>query len=138
MGMSAFVIRWLVTTLAVFVAELLVPGVNCAGWGALFLASLLLGILNAFVRPALLLLSLPWIVVTMGLFILLLNALLLWFVATIVPGFTVDGFWSAVFGAIVISLVSWPLSCFFRTSDGSVHAITHHPKLKQAKARIVE
>jgi putative membrane protein len=106
--------------------------------GALLGASLLLGIINAFVRPILLLLSLPFIIVTMGLFIFVVNALLLELVSKIIPSFYVAGFWSAFFGAIIISLVSWILSSFFRTSDGKIHAITHHPAMKKAVARTLE
>lgn len=127
----------------------------CAAWlvrgisfndniGVLLGASLLLGIINALVRPFLLLLSIPFIIVTMGLFIFVVNAFLLMIVSSIVPGFEVDGFWSAFFGAIIVSLVSWILSSFFRTSDGKVHLITHHervrkgPAIKQADARVVD
>ncbi|HEY5707518.1 MAG TPA: phage holin family protein [Terrimicrobiaceae bacterium] len=136
--MTAFVIRWLVTTIAVLVAERLIPGIDCDGWGALLGASLLLGIINAFVRPILLLLSLPFIIVTMGLFIFVINALLLLLVSKIVPAFQVAGFWSAFFGAIIISLVSWVLSSLFRGSDGKIHVITHHSAVKQANARVIE
>ena len=136
--MTAFVIRWLVTTVAVLVAAHVIPGVSYEGWGTLLGASLLLGIINAFVRPILLLLSLPFIIVTMGLFIFVINALLLMLVSKIVPAFQVSGFWSAFFGAIVISLVSWLLSSFFRGSDGKIHAITHHATIKQANARVIE
>jgi putative membrane protein len=136
--MTAFVIRWLVTTIAVLVAAHLVPGIGYEGWGALLGASLLLGIINAFVRPILLLLSLPFIIVTMGLFIFVINALLLLLVSKIVPAFHVAGFWSAFFGAIIISLVSWILSSFFRGSDGKIHVITHHTAVKQANARVIE
>jgi putative membrane protein len=101
-------------------------------------ASLLLGIANAFVRPLLLLLSIPFIILTMGLFIFVVNALLLLFVSHLIPSFEVSGFWSAFFGAIIISIVSWLLSSFFRTSDGRVHAITHHPSIKKANARVIE
>ncbi|HEY5770080.1 MAG TPA: phage holin family protein [Terrimicrobium sp.] len=134
----AFVIRWLVTTIAVLVAAHLIPGIGYDGWGALLGASLLLGIINAFVRPILLLLSLPFIIITMGLFIFVVNALLLLLVSQIVPAFQVAGFWSAFFGAIVISLVSWILSSFFRGSDGKIHVITHHTAVKQANARVIE
>jgi len=134
----AFLIRWLVTTIAVFAAEKLIPGIHCNSAGALLGASLLLGIVNAFVRPILLLLSIPFIIVTMGLFILVVNALMLMLVAQIVPSFSVDGFWNAFFGSIVISLVSWILSSFFRTSDGKIHTITHHPSIKKADARVIE
>ena len=136
--MTAFLIRWLVTTIAVFAAEKLIPGIHCTSAGALLGASLLLGIINAFVRPVLLLLSIPFIIVTMGFFILVVNALLLMLVAQIVPSFAVDGFWSALFGSIVISFVSWILSSFFRTSDGKIHTITHHPSIKKANARVIE
>lgn len=136
--MTAFVIRWLVTTLAVFVAAHVIPGISYSGWGVLVGASLLLGIINAFVRPVLLLLSFPFIIVTLGLFILVVNALLLLLTSSLIPGFVVAGFWNAFFGAIVISLVSWPLSCFFRTSDGHMRVITHHPSIKQANARVLE
>jgi putative membrane protein len=136
--MTAFVIRWLVTTIAVLVAAHLIPGIGYDGWGALLGASLLLGIINAFVRPILLLLSLPFIIITMGLFIFVINALLLLLVSKIVPAFHVAGFWSAFFGAIIISLVSWILSSFFRGSDGRIHVITHHTAVKQANARVIE
>ncbi len=133
--MVAFLIRWAVTTVAVFAAVKVVPGIHCGTTEALLGASLLLGIINAFVRPVLLLLSLPFIIVTMGLFIFVVNALLLKLVSALIPGFYVDGFWSAFFGAIIIGIVSWILSSFFRSSDGSIHAITHHPAIKKANAR---
>ena len=135
--MMAFLIRWMVTTIAVFVAVQLPLGMHCESTGALLGASLLLGIINAFVRPVLLLLSLPFIIVTMGLFIFVVNALLLLLVSKLVPAFVVGGFWSAFFGAIVIGIVSWALSSFFRTSDGRIHAITHHPAIKKADARTI-
>ena len=136
--MAAFLIRWFVTTVAVFVATKLVPGIKCEPVGALVGASLLLGIINAFVRPVLLLLSLPFIIVTMGLFIFVVNALLLELVSKIIQPFQVAGFVSAFFGAIIISLVSWILSAFFRASDGKIHAISHHPNIQKAIARTIE
>lgn len=135
--MVAFLIRWIVTTVAVFAAERLLPGIRCDSAGALLGASLLLGIINAFVRPVLLLLSLPFIIVTMGLFIVVVNALLMLFVSSVIPAFHVDGFWDAFFGSIIVSIVSWALSSFFRTSDGKIHAITHHPAIKQANAKTI-
>ena len=136
--MTAFVLRWLVTTVAVFVAEKLIPGIYCDNLTALLGASLLLGIINAFVRPFLLLLSLPFIILTMGVFIFVVNALLLMLVSSLIPSFHVEGFWNAFFGAIIISLVSWILSSFFRGSDGKIHSITHHPTIKPARARVIE
>ena len=126
------------TTFAVFVAAPIV-GINYGERvGCLLGASLLLGIANAFIRPILLLLSLPLILVTLGVFILIINALMLKFVSEIVPCFKVHGFWSAVFGAIIISLVSWLLSAFFRSSDGRVHVLTHHAQIKQVRGRVIE
>lgn len=136
--MTAFVLRWIVTTIAVLVAAHLRIGISYEGWTALLCASLLLGIINAFVRPVLLLLSFPFIIVTLGIFIFVINALLLLLVSKIVPGFLVSGFWSAFFGAIIISIVSWALSSFFRGSDGRIHAITYHPSIKRADARVIE
>ncbi len=136
--MTAFLVRWLITSVSVLVAAHVIPGISYSGWGALVGASLLLGIINAFVRPVLLLLSLPFIIVTMGLFIFVVNALLLMFVSAMIPSFHVAGFWSAFFGAIVVGIVSWILSSFFRGSDGKIHSITHHSGPKPANARVIE
>ena len=93
--MRHFVFRWIATTIAVFVAAPIV-GINYGdSLGCLLGASLLLGIINAFVRPVLLLLSLPLILVTLGVFILIINALMLKFVGEIMPCFEVPGFWRA-------------------------------------------
>ena len=136
--MMAFVLRWLVTAVAVLVAAKLIPGISYDGFSALLGASLLLGIINAIVRPILLLLSLPFIIVTMGLFIFVVNALLMLLVSALIPTFHVDGFGSAFFGSIIVSLVSWLLSSFFRDHEGRIHAITHHPTVKKANARVID
>jgi putative membrane protein len=136
--MKPFLIRWLVTTLAVFLTAHIVPGIQYDTMGALLCASLLLGIVNALVRPVLLLLSLPLILVTMGFFILVINALMLKLVAGLVAGFHVETFWTAFFGAILIGFVSWILNSFFRGSDGRVHVITHHSQIRQATGRTID
>ena len=136
--MRHFVFRWAVTTIAVMVASSVIRGIRYDTVAALIGASLLLGILNAFVRPFLLLLSVPLILVTLGVFILILNALLLLVVPSIVVGFHVDGFWNAFWGAIIISIVSWILSAFFRGSDGRVHVLTQHTQIRRVRGRIVE
>ena len=136
--MRHFVFRWIVTTFAVFVAAPIV-GINYGDRiGCLLGASLLLGIVNAFIRPILLLLSLPLILVTLGVFILIINALMLKVVGAVVPCFEVPGFWSAFFGAIIISIVSWLLSAFFRGSDGRVHVLTHHTQVRRVQGRVIE
>jgi len=137
-GMKQFVLRWAVTTIAVMVASSVIRGIHYDTVAALIGASLLLGILNAFVRPFLLILSAPLILLTLGLFIFVLNGLLLLLVHTVVIGFHVDGFWSAFWGAIVISVVSWILSAFFRGSDGRVHVLTHHTEARQVRGRVLE
>lgn len=140
--MRPFLIRWLLTTIAVAIAVKL-TGMRCDSLGALIGASLLLGIINALVRPVLLLLSLPFIVVTLGFFILVINALLMWLVGSIVRGFYVDGFWQAFFGALIVTIVSWGLSAFFKASDGHYYSISHHTRLegggeKRVEGRVVE
>ena len=120
------------------VASSLIHGIRYDTVSALIGASLLLGILNAFVRPFLLILSAPVILLTLGFFILILNGLLLLLVPSVVVGFHVDSFWSAFWGAIVISIVSWMLSAFFRGSDGRVHVLTHHTRIRRVRGRTLE
>jgi putative membrane protein len=138
MGIKHFVFRWIVTTVAVMVASSIIHGIHYDTVAALIGASLLLGILNAFVRPFLLILSAPLILLTLGFFILVLNGLLLLVVPSVVLGFHVENFWSAFWGAIVISIVSWILSAFFRGSDGQVHVLTHHTQIKRVRGRVLD
>src|SRR5438046_5481330 len=121
--MRHFVFRWAVTTVAVMVASSIIGGIRYDTVAALIGAALLLGILNAFVRPFLLILSAPLILVTLGFFILILNGLLLLVVPCVVVGFHVHHFWSAFWGAIVIIIVSWILFAFFCGRYGSVHVV---------------
>jgi putative membrane protein len=114
-GLKAFLKRWLVTTVAVVVAAHIVSGIRYDSYLGLLVASFVLGILNAFLRPLLLLLSLPLLLFTLGLFTLIINALLLRTVGLLVQPFHVDGFWPAFWGALVISLVSMVLNSFLGT-----------------------
>ena len=136
--MRHFVFRWIATTVAVMVAASIIHGIRYDTIASLIGAALLLGILNAFVRPILLILSAPLFLLTLGFFILIINALMLRFVPGIVSGFQVDSFGSAFWGAIVVSIVSWILSAFFRGSDGRVHVLTHHTQIKQVQGRVVD
>ena len=133
-----FVFRWIVTTVAAMVASSLLRGIRYDSPGSLIAAALLLGILNAFVRPVLLILSAPLILLTLGLFILVVNGLMLLWVPTLVSGFHVDGFGSAFWGAIIIGIVSWLLSAFFRGSDGRVHVLTHHTQMRRVQGRVID
>ncbi len=136
--MRHFLFRWIITTIAVMIAASIVHGIHYNGASALILAALLLGILNAFVRPILLILSAPLILLTLGLFILVVNGLMLYWVPGLVGGFYVDSFGSAFWGAILISIISWALSAFFRGSDGRVHVLTHHTQMRRVSGRVVE
>jgi putative membrane protein len=136
--MRHFVFRWAITTIAVMIAASIVRGIRYDSGGALILAALLLGILNAFVRPILLILSAPLILFTLGLFILVVNGLMLYWVPALVAGFHIDSFGSAFWGAILISIISWALSAFFRGSDGRVHVLTHHAQIRRVPGRVIE
>jgi putative membrane protein len=137
-AMRHFVFRWLVTTVGVMVAAAFVSGIRYDSTAALIGAALLLGILNAFVRPVLLIIGAPLILLTLGIFILIVNGLMLYWVPGVVSGFHVDGYRSAFWGAIVVGIISWLLSAFFRGSDGRVHVLTHHTQLKRVQGRVIE
>ena len=99
--------RWLVTTLAVMAAAYLVPGILVSGFYAAFWAALVLGIVNAILRPLLLLLTLPLNILTLGLFTFLLNGFLFWLVSTVIRDFEVHGFGAAIFGSLIVTVISW-------------------------------
>ena len=101
---------WLINALALLALPYLVPSVQVESFFTALVAALVLGLVNTLVRPLLLLLTLPVTVLTLGLFIFVINGLLFWFVASFVKGFSVGGFWSAVLGAIVYALISWAAS----------------------------
>jgi putative membrane protein len=135
--MRSFLLRWLLTTVAVAVAVRL-TGMQAEGWEPVVYMALLLGIINAFLRPVLLLLSLPFILVTLGLFILFVNALLFWFAAQFVPGLHVDGFGQAFVGSIIVSLVNWALSAFFRDPNGQYRVLTRHEQISGRGEKVVQ
>lgn len=119
-ALKTFLQRWLINTIAVMAAAKIVPGIECDSIVALFAASLLLGIFNALLRPLLWLLSLPLVILTLGLFTLVINALLLYFVGHLVKAFVVTDFWAAFWGALVISIVSIVLNSLTGTGDGRI------------------
>ncbi len=108
--MPGILIRWLITTLAIMMVPTLVSGVTLDSLGSAVLAAAILGVLNAVVRPVLLLLTLPLTIVTLGLFILVNNALMFMLAGAIVPGVHVASFWSALFASVIVSIVSWILN----------------------------
>ncbi len=99
-------IHWLVAAIAILIAAYLVPGTTVTLVGALILA-IVLGIINIFIKPVLFILTLPITILTLGLFSLVLNALLVMLASVFVPGFAVAGFWSAFFFALVLSVINW-------------------------------
>ncbi|MBI4764139.1 MAG: phage holin family protein [Deltaproteobacteria bacterium] len=105
--MRGILLKWLVNTLALLVTAYVVKGIQVTGASSLILAAALLGILNALIRPILIILTLPINIITLGLFTLIINGAMLWFVSLIIKGFVIQGFWPAIVGALIISLVSW-------------------------------
>ncbi len=120
--MLGLFIRWLILTAAIMAASFLMDGIEVSGFFSALGAAAILGVLNAIFRPILIILTLPINVLTLGLFTFVINALLLMMVSGVISGFHVQGFWWAVFGSLVISLVSWFLSSFVN-SRGRVEYI---------------
>jgi putative membrane protein len=103
-------VAWLINALALFLLPYVFPWVTVDSMGAALIAALVLGLVNALIRPILFLLTLPVTILTLGLFILVINGLLFWWVGSFLEGFRVAGFWSGVFGAIVFSLITWAIA----------------------------
>src|ERR1051325_3026076 len=105
----SFLIHWLVSTLAIAITAYLLPGVSISGFGAALVAALVLGLINAFLRPLILVLTLPINILTLGLFTFVINALLVMLAGAIVPGFKVKNFWWALLFSIVLTIVGFAL-----------------------------
>src|SRR6185503_13128716 len=118
---TQLLVRWLVLALGVMLATKIVPGIRCDDGATLVVVVLLLSFFNAILKPLLVLFTLPFIIITMGLGVVVINALLFLFVGKLVAGFHVAGFWSAVLGSLVVSVTNILLSSFTRTKkvDGS-------------------
>ena len=120
--MKGLILRWLILSVAIMVSAHLFAGIHVDGYGTALIAALVLGILNAFFRPILFILTLPINVLTLGLFTFVINAVLLLMTSGITGGLVVDGFGSALFGSLIISLVSLLLSSFI-SDRGRVESI---------------
>jgi putative membrane protein len=105
-----FAIRVLINAVAIYAATAVVTGLRVSSTGALLLAALVLAVINAAVRPVMIVLTLPLTILSLGLFLLVLNAVCLWLVTVLVPGVEVASFGAAVMGALIISIVSWILT----------------------------
>jgi putative membrane protein len=130
--MRGFLTRLVITALGLWLASTIVPGVTIVGWGTLVLAALLLGMVNAIVRPILLILTLPLTILTLGLFLLVLNGISLALVAWLLPQFTVTSLAAATLGALVVTVTSWFANRFI----GSSGAIERHRVIEVSGRRI--
>ncbi len=97
---------WLINALALYVTDFIISGISFENWQTLFVAALVIGIINTLIKPVALLITLPITILTLGIFALIVNTAMLALAAQIVPGFNIAGFWSAFFGAIVLAIVS--------------------------------
>jgi putative membrane protein len=122
-----FLIRVVVNAVAIWLATEIVPGIETRSGTTLIVAALVLGMVNAIVRPVLLVLTFPLTLVTLGLFLFVLNAACLWLTSAVVPGFDVRGFWPAFWGALVVSALSWAVNGFV-SDRGRVVVITERER----------
>lgn len=120
--MQGFVLRTLIYMLGLYLASVILPGVAISGVGTFILAAVLMGLVNAVVRPLAFLLTLPLTIVTLGLFLLVLNAAMFGLVAALLPGFAVSGFWAALFGWLIVSVTS-TLASWYIGPDGRVEIL---------------
>ena len=125
--MKGLFIRFVITGVAVLAAAEIVPGIKIDGVPAGAATVIILALLNAIVRPVLYLFSFPMIIFSFGLFMVIINAILLQFTSWLVTGFTVDGFWPAVWAALLISVVSTMLALLI-SEEGKVEVLVHRPK----------
>jgi len=114
-----FLARTAITAFAFWCAEMLIEGISFTGPFNLVIAAIIFGIVNALIRPVLMLLSLPLNIITLGLFTLVVNAAMLGLTALVMPGMRVSGFWAAFFGAIIIAVVSWLANRTIGDREGS-------------------
>lgn len=125
--MAGLLLRLLIVALGLALAAELVPGIEVRGADTLLGAALLLGIVNAVIRPILILLTLPATVLSLGLFLLVINAAMLGLVAWVFDNFSIAGFWPALFGAIVVSLTGW-LASYFIGPRGQIEVFISRPR----------
>jgi len=105
--MARLLLVWLLNAVALLIVAQLLPGIEVLSFGAALLAAVLLGLINAVLRPLLILLTLPATLLTLGLFLLVINACLFWLGGSLIDGFVVSGFWPGLFGALLYSLITW-------------------------------
>jgi len=136
--MRAFFIRWAITTFAVLATAHIVPGIGYQNWGSLLAASLVLGLVNAYLKPVLMILSLPLLLLTFGLFTVVINSCLLLLVSRVVHGFHVAGWWSAFWGSLVVSLVTILIKSFQSPPRITVQSQNNQPSGSSRHHRIID
>lgn len=112
-------LNWLISALSVMLVAYVVPGFEVENFFTALLVALVLGLVNALIRPILVILTLPITIVTMGLFLLVINGLLLMLVSAVIPGFTVAGFGTAILGSVVLALIGWAINLVFKPKPAS-------------------
>ncbi len=132
--LKEFLQRWLITTAGVLVAAHIVPHIYYDTWQGLLIATLVLGLLNAFVRPLLMFLSLPLLILSLGLFTLIINALLLYFVGQVMKDFHVATFGAAFWGGLIISLVTLVLNLLTGTGNTRIE-VRRHKRVKPSRGK---
>ena len=120
--MQGFFLRTLITMLGLLLASAIVPGVQIIGTGSVILAAILLAAVNAIVRPIAIIMTLPITIITLGLFLLIINAAMFGLVAALLDNFTVAGFWAAVFGALIVSITS-TIASWYIGPDGKIEIL---------------
>ena len=123
--MKGLLIRWLTVTCAIAIAAYLLDGIHVSGFLAAFWAAAILGVLNAFFRPIALILTLPINILSLGFFTFVINAAMLKMASSLIPGFDVHGFWTAIFGSLIVSAVSFGINVFI-SEKGEVDTIELH------------
>lgn len=122
-NLAGFFIQWGITSLSLWVASLLFSGIRFSSTGSLIISALLLGFANAVLRPLLVILTLPLTLVTLGFFLLVINALMLLLVAKLVAGFNISGFWTAFFASLFISILSMALGTLVPNAEMTVYRL---------------
>ena len=127
--MKGLLIRWVINALALILVSQIIRGIHVENLLAAFVAAAVLGVINAVLRPILLILTLPITILTLGLFALLINGFMLYIAGSVVEGFYVSGFWSAVFGALFLSVISWIANAFIN-DRGRIEYIEVNPRYR--------
>jgi len=110
--MKGLLFRWFILSLSILLTSYILDGIEVSGFFSAIFAAAILGVLNAFLRPVLIILTLPLNIITLGLFTFIINAMLLKMASSVIMGFEVHGFWAAIFGSLFISTIGWILNLF--------------------------